>query len=314
MQEQNTLEKLQQLLKHKKSMAYYAERLQIPVEEVKELMKELRTQGNPVQEEAEVATYIGELEEKIVEQNLEKGTLKSSIVVDYEPKDTDQLYELHKIDKTKFKITNYWSKLKSSGKFTSSVFATSKKSSEYTADDFAKFLENYTPKELDIPKSPIRENLPLVDLELSIADFHLAKKTLEGESIKTKKEQYTEIAYKLISRAWKSFNIGKTVFVVSNDFFHTDNYQNQTTNGTPQDVLTTYDHEYEEGFDLLVGVISMLLAYSESVEVILVQGNHDRTKSFYLTHALEVFFSANRNISFQRHHSTTKSVVRGDNL
>ena len=41
---------------------------------------------------------------------------------------------------------------------------------------------------------------------------------------------------------------------ISNDFFHTDNYQNQTTNGTPQDVLTGYDNEYEEGFDLLVTI------------------------------------------------------------
>jgi len=152
----------------------------------------------------------------------------------------------------------------------------------------------------------------VVDVEISIADFHLAKKTLEGEDIETKKEQYLAVLSDLVGKIMRNFQIGKTVFPISNDFFHTDNYQNQTTAGTPQDVLVGYDHEYEEGFDLLVEAISYLAAVSDNLEVILVQGNHDRTKSFYLAHALEIYFQTNRRVSFQREHSTTKSVLLGD--
>ena len=75
---------------------------------------------------------------------------------------------------------------------------------------------------------------------------------------------------------------------ISNDFFHTDNYQHQTTNGTPQDTIMDYAEEYELGFALLVDTINMLRQHSSTVHVILVQGNHDRTKSFYLAHALDV--------------------------
>jgi len=45
---------------------------------------------------------------------------------------------------------------------------------------------------------------------------------------------------------------------------------------------------------------------------VLVQGNHDRTKSFYLAHALEIYFSKSSKITFDRTHDTTKSVVLGN--
>lgn len=311
MQEQSTLEQLSKLLHYKKSKKFYAERLGISEEEVSELLSELKG-SKQAQEEAETAAYISALEEHVKEENLEKGTCKSTVLIDFEPKSVEELYTLHKIDPTKYKITNYWSKLKSNGKFTSSVFATSKKAVEYTAEDFSKFLENYKAPVEITQLSSQKPNKELVDIEISIADFHLAKKTLEGESIPEKQEQYITILTGLLQKATDAFNINKCVFVISNDFFHTDNYQNQTTNGTPQDVLTGYDSEYERGFDLLVTSITILKHFAKEVEVVLVQGNHDRTKSFYVAHALEVYFKNTKSISFQRFHSTTKHVVLGN--
>jgi hypothetical protein len=48
----------------------------------------------------------------------------------------------------------------------------------------------------------------------------------------------------------------------------------------------SYSDEYELGFALLVDTINMLKANATTVHVVLVQ-NHDRTKSYYLAHALE---------------------------
>jgi hypothetical protein len=296
------LYQLEKLLSHKKSKKFYAEKLGITEYEVDELLIELKTKPVEIVKNFE--------EEKKV--NVEKGTIESTVVSDYNPKDDIELAKLHKINLDKYIITNYWSKMLPSGKFTSSVFSKLKQSKDYSPEDFAKFLTNYSPKEikLNLVKSTI--NTETVDLEISIADFHLAKKTLEGESIKTKKEQFLYVLTDLLIKTKSSFDIRTIVFPISNDFFHTDNYQNQTTNGTPQDVLTGYDNEYEEGFDLLVTAISILKAYSDNVEVILVQGNHDRTKSFYLAHALDVYFANNINITFQREHSTTKVVLLGN--
>lgn len=297
-----------QLLRWKKSKSFYAKKLGISEKEVEELIKEIRSQ-----QDAEVGNYVSALEDIVVKVNNDRGTLESTVETDYEPKDDIELAKLHKINLDKYKISNYWTKQKSSGKFTSSVFATLRQPKDYTPEDFAKFLESYTPKEIIIKN--VKDEFGFfkaVDIEVSIADFHLAKKTLEGESIQYKKTQYLTTLYDLIDKVNSVFWINKVVFPISNDFFHTDNYQNQTTAGTPQDVLVEYNHEYEEGFDLLVTAISYLEEVAKEVEVVLVQGNHDRTKSFYLAHALDVFFRNNEKISFQREHSTTKSVMLGN--
>lgn len=309
---QGLLQQLEQMLHWKKSKKVYAEKLGVTEEMVDELLKELRNKER-VRDDAEVAHYIDVLEELVVKVNNEKGTMESTIETSFEPKDDVELARLHKINLDKYKISNYWTKQKSNGKFTSSVFATLKQAKDYSPEDFAKFLENYVPNKTEVVKIERKaEFMQVVDIEISIADFHLAKKTLEGETIREKKEQYLDVLCDLIDKVRSNFMINKIVFPISNDFFHTDNYQNQTTAGTPQDVLTGYDNEYEEGFDLLVQAINYLQEVCYNVEVILVQGNHDRTKSFYLAHALEVFFSNNAKIKFQREHSVTKSVVLGN--
>ena len=306
---QDLLFKLEELLRQKKSKKFYAEKLGISEFEVNELLKELREKDNDDEHVEVIKNYI----EESRKVNVEKGTIESTITSDFEPKDDIELAALHKINLDKYIITNYWSKMLPSGKFTSSIFSKRKEAKDYSPEDFAKFLENYVPKNIQIFKieNPISKKLS-IDLETSIADFHLAKKTIEGESIITKKHQFLDVLKELVEQARDIYNINKIVFPISNDFFHTDNYQNQTTNLTPQDVITSYDNEYEEGFDLLVTSINYLANVSKEVEVILVQGNHDRTKSFYLAHALSVFFKDRINIKFQREHSTTKCVVLGN--
>jgi len=308
---QSLLEQLEQMLHWKKSKKVYAEKLGVTEEVIDELLKELRNKER-VRDDAEVAHYVSVLEEMVVKVNNEKGTLESTIETNFEPKDDLELARLHKINLDKYKISNYWTKQKSNGKFTSSVFATLKQPKDYTAEDFSKFLETYEPKVLTVSNNDEERGYEEVNVEVSISDFHLAKKTLEGETIEDKKIQYLKTLHDLVEKVRNSYNIDTVVFPISNDFFHTDNYQNQTTNGTPQDVLTGYDNEYEIGFDLLVTAIEYLRLISNHVEVVLVQGNHDRTKSFYLAHALEVYFKGVTDVSFQREHSTTKSVVLGN--
>jgi len=214
------------------------------------------------------------------------------------------------VDLTKYKISHYHTSLKANGKFLSSLFCKLKGPQDYSPEEFAQFLKNYKAPKLS-PKKP-KSGKEAVDVELSIFDFHLAKKTLEGETIENKVEQYIQVAVDLIQKVKAIYDINTLVFPISNDFFHSDNYQNQTTAGTPQDVLVGFDNEYEEGFSLLVSVIDFLQSEADNVEVILVQGNHDRTKSFYLAHGLEVYFRENERVFFDREHSVTKSTVLGN--
>jgi len=301
---QSLLQRLEELLTQKKSKKFYAERLGISEFEVNELMKELKEKDNE-----EIGKSIAG-ERKV---NVERGTIESTIVVDYEPKDDIELAKLHKINLDKYVITNYWSKMLPSGKFTSSVFSKRKEAKDYSPEDFAKFLENYKPNNIEITKPSFQVDKDYVDVEISISDYHLAKKNVDGDNdIITRAVRYVHVAQSLIDKVEACYNINTVVLPISNDYFHTDNYQHQTTNGTPQDTIMDYADEYEVGFGILVDTINMLRKHSSTVKVVLVQGNHDRTKSFYLAHALDVFFRDTEDVEFIREHSVVKGLTLGN--
>ena len=302
---QHLLYQLEELLTQKKSKKFYAERLGISEFEVNELMKELKEKDN---EQPTDLTRNYTEERKV---NVEKGTVESTIVTDYEPKDDIELAKLHKINLDKYIITNYWSKMLPSGKFTSSVFSKLKQAKDYSPEDFAKFLENYKPNNITVDKVPNFKDV--VNVEISIADFHLAKRTVDGDnSPQARAARYFNVAQSLINKVVSNYHIDTVVLPISNDFFHTDNYQHQTTNGTPQDTIMDYSEEYELGFSILVDTVNMLRKYASQVVVVLVQGNHDRTKSFYLAHALDVFFKEVADVDFIREHSVVKGITLGN--
>jgi len=201
------------------------------------------------------------------------------------------------------------------GQFTSSIFCKRKGPQDYSIEDFESFLSKYKPNYKPEKKSKAFDNnKPTVDVELSISDFHLAKKYADEQNLNVQKraEKFFNIAEKLIWRTANYYNVDNVVFPISNDFFHTDTYWNTSTKGTPQDVIAEYDEEYEVGFDILVRTIILLKSLSKKVNVVLVPGNHDRTKGFYLAHALEIFFKADADIVFLRSKENEKAVTLGN--
>ena len=306
---QDMLSRLEVLLRLKRSKSFYAERLGISEQEVDELLKELRERE---QEPNNTLKTTASNYDTVRKVNNERGTIESVLILDFEPKDDIELATLHKINLDKYIITNYWSKLLPNGKFTSSVFSKKKEANDYTAEDFAKFLIDYKSNYIPQPQ-PKTERAKLIDVEISLSDFHLAKRHIDGDnSPSVRCKRYFEAATNLIYDVKALYDIDRIVFPISNDFFHTDNFHHQTTAGTPQETIVDYAHEYELGFALLVDTIAMLKNVCKEVHVVLVQGNHDRTKSYYLAHALDVYFHADPNIYFDREHSVVKATMLGE--
>jgi hypothetical protein len=305
---QDMLSRLEALLRMKKSKSFYAERLRITENEVDELLKEIRERDQDLNDTLKTPLLC----ESVRKVNNEKGTIESTLILDFEPKDDIELAALHKINLDKYIITNYWSKLVPSGKFASSVFSKRKEAKDYTAEDFAKFLVDYKSNYIPQPQ-PELERAKLIDVEISLSDFHLAKRHIDGDnSPSVRCKRYFSTAVSLVYNVKSLYDIDRIVFPISNDFFHTDNFQHQTTAGTPQETIVDYAHEYELGFALLVDTIAMLKNVCKEVHVILVQGNHDRTKSYYLAHALDVYFASEPKIYFDREHSTVKATLLGE--
>jgi len=158
---QDMLFRLQALLRHKKSKTFYAGRLGISENEVDELLKELRERDQEPNDTLKAPLLC----ESIRKVNNEKGTIESTLILDFEPKDDLELAALHKINLDKYVIPHYWTKLLPSGKFVSSVFPRLKKPADYTAEDFAKFLENYKSNYIPQP-DPKQAHTRLIDIEI----------------------------------------------------------------------------------------------------------------------------------------------------
>lgn len=146
---------------------------------------------------------------------------------------------------------------------------------------------------------------------VSLADPHIDKRTLDKTTIEDKVKTYKKVLDDLMYRVYKSHKIEEIVYVLGNDYFTSDNYFPSTTKGTPQHVTDEYDDSYEKGFDLAVESILRLRQLCEKLSVIFVPANHDRTKSFYLLHALEVYFKTDPKIVFDRTAENTKVYTYG---
>jgi hypothetical protein len=137
-------------------------------------------------------------------------------------------------------------------------------------------------------------------LEVSIFDLHYGKLCWEGETgenydRKIAVERFNKAIQDLVERA-KLFGIEKILFPIGNDFFNVDNQQNTTTAGTPQSEDGRWQKTFLEGKNLLVDAIAYLREVAP-VDVILVPGNHDEQRSFYLATVLEAHFNQCKEIS-----------------
>ena len=238
---------------------------------------------------------------KTLKENFEKGTLESTITSSFEPKTIDDLYTEHQVNPDIYTIKNYWSKKQPNGKFTSSVFAVKKTIDNAEPQEFFELIKNYDSPYTPIKKSEICVNTAFTRpscLILHLTDFHLDKQDIYGTTLEEKKKQFYDVSTKLLYRAYQSNYIDEIVFVLGSDMLHTDTYQGTTTNLTPQDSNTTWHNAFTEAFDIYANVIKILKQFCNKLNVILVPGNHDRTKSFYLAHGLQKYFEKDSNILF----------------
>jgi hypothetical protein len=238
---------------------------------------------------------------RTLEENFEKGTLESTITTSFDPKTIEDLYKEHQVNPEIYVIKNYWSKKQPNGNFTSSVFAVRKTINTAEPHEFVELLKNYDSPYTPIKKSEICVNSAFTRpscLILHLTDFHLDKQDIYGTTLEEKKKQFYEVATKLLYRAYQSNYIDEIVFVLGSDMLHTDTYQGTTTNLTPQDSNTTWHNAFTQAFDIYANTIQILKQFCNKLNVILVPGNHDRTKSFYLAYGLEKYFEADDNILF----------------
>lgn len=131
-------------------------------------------------------------------------------------------------------------------------------------------------------------------LELSIPDLHIGKLAWAEEC----GEDYdSDIARNLFADAVNDL-LAKTaghvfdeiLLVVGNDFLNTDNSQNTTTAGTPQDCDTRHAKTFRIARQLITETVKRLREFAPKIVVLFVPGNHDTQSNFFLGEVIDAVF------------------------
>ena len=146
-------------------------------------------------------------------------------------------------------------------------------------------------------------------LLINIADLHLNKYSSDY-NIEIAKNRYNDALGYFINNT----DAKHCILVIGEDFFNIDNITKTTTRGTPQDTEVDVYKMFEIGLEFSINVINYLSYNFNSVNVILVQGNHDKLLSYMLIKALEQKDFVNRNVCFDSSVAPRKYITIGDSL
>ena len=183
---------------------------------------------------------------------------------------------------------------------------------EKIRQELIKDFKQYAPADLSFINRPKSTGDCL--LEINIFDLHFGKlcwgeETGENYDTKIAEKRFLKAIETLLKRA-EGFDIEKIVFPIGNDFFNSDNLRNTTTAGTFQDEDLRWQKTFRKGRQLIVKAIDRLNLVAD-VDVVVVQGNHDFERSFYLGDALECWYNNATNITVDNNANPRKYVKYG---
>jgi hypothetical protein len=136
-------------------------------------------------------------------------------------------------------------------------------------------------------------------LEISIMDHHFGKYCSMAE---TGRAYDPEISERMFTTAVEDLlqktahlPVEKVLMVCGNDYLNTDHLGRTTTAGTPQDEALRYPESFSRGRQLLVRAIDRLREVAP-VHVIMVTGNHDTQRLYYLGDVLHAWFRNTKDV------------------
>ena len=170
------------------------------------------------------------------------------------------------------------------------------------AFDHGKFFQDLLKKHKPVPYKPVKYKKTSSGnlLELNIFDAHIGKlcwanETNENYDLKIASKRFRYVLHTLVNRA-SSYDIDRIVFPIGNDFFNSDNHIGTTTAGTRQDEDGRWQKVFRIGCELLIEAIDLLRQIAP-VDVIVVPGNHDYTKSVFLGEYLYAWYRTDNSVN-----------------
>lgn len=164
-------------------------------------------------------------------------------------------------------------------------------------DELVKDAKKHAPK---YPKIKYKKQKDGMLFELEMPDFQLGRLVMADEAGESSSpDEYIKMANNAVDELLSytaSFPISRIVFPLGNDYYNSNSAENMTAHGTPQRDDVRWQRTYRLGRKFAVGLIDRLSAIAP-VDVLVIPGNHDEERIFYLGDALELFYSKNPNVT-----------------
>jgi predicted phosphodiesterase len=154
--------------------------------------------------------------------------------------------------------------------------------------------------------------------EISIPDLHLSKLCwgketgYEDYDIKIASNLFKEAMHYLVSKVEVN-TLDKIVLPIGNDFFNSEGLSGMTTKGTRQDDDSRWPKSFQVGCNLIAELVDEL-SESVNVDIIIVPGNHDFERCFYLGEFLSAWYRNNDAVRIDNSPTSRKYVSFGKNL
>jgi len=150
--------------------------------------------------------------------------------------------------------------------------------------------------------------------ELSVPDIHFGRLSWNEES----GEDYDiKIAYEVVNKAidkllsyTRIFEVDKILFPIGQDWYNVNSKDNMTVNGTIQSEDTRGKKTYKKGRQLAMELINKCASIAPT-DVIIIPGNHDDEKIFYMGDALEIAYENNPNVTVNNDAVSRKYYLYG---
>lgn len=191
-----------------------------------------------------------------------------------------------------------------------------RKVSEVKARNFLDGLLAQFKKSAPVRKAPKLKSSGVL-MEIDIFDAHFGKLCWKAETgrdydLKIARLEHDAAVEGLLARA-KGFPIARFLYPIGNDFLHTDNDRNTTNAGTPQDVDGRWQKAFTEGRAALKNSIDRLRQIAP-VDVMVIPGNHDPERMFYLGEVLQAWYHSTVGVTIENSPAKRKYYRYGANL
>lgn len=154
-------------------------------------------------------------------------------------------------------------------------------------------------------------------LEICLFDIHYGLESLQQE---TGDEYNLEKAEKLFMASIYHFgslinlyNIEQIILPIGHDFFNVNSMMNTTVQGTVQDEQTRFHKTFTNARKMVVKAVDYLMTLAP-VEIIMLGGNHDFERTYYLGDSLFCWYAKTDNVIVNNDPKPRKYWVYGKNL